>query len=101
MTIDDSAFYKDSAMRDMLEAIEYLNKLESESWYSLEAVDALKEAINWMSMRPVEDKHPKLFTGDMPPLADLTMEDMPTDPFRYPHIRELMLGIKHNGDRYV
>lgn len=101
MTVDDSAFYKNSAMRDMLEAIEYLNKLESENWYSEEAVAALKEAINWMSMSPIADKQQELFTGDSLPIVELTIKDMPDDPFRYPHIRDLMRGLKHNGDRYV
>jgi hypothetical protein len=101
MTVDDTAFYKDSAMRHMGEAIEYLDKLDSEFSYCNEAIDAIKEAIHWMNETPIASKQPRLFTGDMPTLVELTIEDMPTDPFRYPHIRDLMRGLKHNGDRYA
>jgi hypothetical protein len=54
-----------------------------------------------MSESPIANEQPQLFTGDTPPLIELTINDMPTDPFRYPHIRDLMNGLKKNGDRYV
>jgi hypothetical protein len=99
--IDDSEFYTNSAIRHMNEAIDYLGRLNSESSYCFEAIDAIKEAIHWMSESPIANEQPQLFTGDAPPLIELTINDMPTDPFRYPHIRDLMNGLKKNGDRYV